>query len=122
MGQVTHDQANLMLRLYDLRREARLREARDWYFTSFHVKSAEEMMTKFPPGSRESTHMRMVVSYWDMAAGIVNRGLIDEELFFENNGELWMVWDRIRPVAAAWRTSMKNPTIFANLEKAAVFF
>ncbi len=119
MGQVTHEQANLMLRLYELRREARLREARDWFVANFQVHSAEEMMTKFPLGSRENTHVRMVVSYWDMAAGMVNRGLIDEELFFENDGELWLVWDRVRPVAAAWRARMKNPTIFANLEKAA---
>lgn len=119
MGQVTHEQVNLMLRLYELRREARLREAREWYVANFHVNSAEEMMAKFPMDSAASTNIRMVVSYWDMAADIVNRGLIDEELFFEHNGELWLVWDRVRPVVAAWRAGLKNPTIFANLEKAA---
>ena len=80
MGQVTHEQVNLMLRLYELRREARLREAREWYVANFHVNSAEEMMAKFPMDSAASTNIRMVVSYWDMAADIVNRGLIDEDL------------------------------------------
>jgi len=76
-----------MLRLYDIRREPRLREARDWYMSHFNPKSPEEVMTLCPPGSQENAFMRMVFSYWDMVASIVNRGLIDEEFFFENSGE-----------------------------------
>ena len=74
-------------------------------------------MKKYPPGSEENTSVRMVTSYWDMVAGIVNRGLIDEDLFFENTGEIWIVWERLRALAPAWRTALKNPYIFANLEE-----
>lgn len=117
MGQATHEQARLMLELYDLRREARMRKARDWFFLNFTPTSPEEMMQKFPPGSEESASVRMVASYWDMVAAIVNRGLIDEDLFFETSGEQWVVWERMKPVVGAWRTGFKNPGVFANLEE-----
>ena len=117
MGQVTHEQVNLLLKLYDLRREPRLRQARGWFVEKFHVTSPEEMMTKFPPGTEENTSIRMVISYWDTVASIVNRGLIDDEFFFENTGEPWIVWDRIKVIAPTWRTTLKNPLVFANLEE-----
>lgn len=117
MGQVTFEQVNLMLRLYELRREPRLREARAWYVQKFHATSPEEIAQKFPPGGEENTNIRMTISYWDMVAGIVNRGLIDDELFFESNGEAWIAWDRIRPIVPQWRTAFQNPTMFANLEE-----
>jgi hypothetical protein len=117
MGQVTHEQVNLMLRLYELRREARLRQARAWFLNHFHPVSPEEIGEKYPPGSEENANIRMTISYWDMVAGIVNRGLIDDGIFFENNGEIWVVWDRIRNIAPAWRTAFQNPTIFGNLEE-----
>jgi hypothetical protein len=117
MGEVTHEQVNLMLRLYDIRREARLREAREWFFSRFNPATPEEAMQICPPGSQENAFMRMVVSYWEMVASIVNRGLIDEDLFFENSGEQWVVWERIQPIIGAWRTMFKNPLVFSNLEK-----
>lgn len=117
MGEVNHEQVNLMLRLYDIRREPRLREAREWYMMNFHPTSAEELMKLCPPGSRENAFMRMVISYWDMTANVVNRGLIDEEFFFENTGEQWMVWERLKPIVGVWRTVFKNPHTFENLEK-----
>ena len=76
MGNATHEQVNLMLKLYDLRREPKLREARDWYFQNFFVKNAEDVMRIAPFGSQENTYMRMVMGYWDMVAGIANRGLL----------------------------------------------
>ena len=117
MGQVTHEQVTLLLRLYDLRRESRLRQARTWFIENFHVNTPEDMLTKYPPGSEESTNVRMVVSYWDMVASIVNRGLIDEEFFFENTGEIWVVWERIHALAPAWRVAFKNPHVFENMEQ-----
>ncbi len=119
MGNVTHDQANLMLQLYDLRREARLRQAREWFVPFCHAKSFEEAMQKFPPGSVESTNLRMVSSYWEMVASIVNRGLIDEDLFFENNGEMWIVWDRIKDWIPGQRAAFNNPQGLKNLEQLA---
>lgn len=117
MGEVTHDQVNLMLRLYDTRREPRLREARDWFISEFHPATPEDAMKQCPPGSKENASMRMVVSYWEMVASIVNRGLIDEEFFFENTGEQWVVWDNMRAIIPAWRQIFKNPHAFENLEK-----
>jgi hypothetical protein len=61
----------------------------------------------------------MTVTYWDMAASFVNRGLINEDLFFENTSEFWIVWDRIRNVVPALRERNKNPTTWKNLEKLA---
>jgi len=117
MPEVTHEQVNLMLRLYDIRREPRLREARDWYLTHFAPSTPDELMKLCPPGSDENAFMRMVISYWEMVASIVNRGLIDEEFFFENSGEQWVVWERLKTVVPAFRAMFKNPTAFANLEK-----
>ena len=61
--------------------------------------------------------MRMVVSYWEMVASIVNRGLIEEEFFFENSGEQWMVWERLKAVVGAMRGRYKNPRQFGQLEE-----
>jgi len=117
MGQVTHEQAELMLKLYELRREARLRQARAWFMDEFNVTTVEEFQTKYLPGSEENISFRMVVSYWEMCANIVNRGLIDEEFFFENQGEQWLVFEKVKPVLLGWRAAFKNPLILANLEE-----
>jgi hypothetical protein len=117
MGDVTHEQVNLMLRLYDIRREPRLREAREWFMTHFNATTAEEAMKLCPPASQENAFMRMVISYWEMVASIVNRGLIDEDLFFENSGEQWAVWERMKPLMPIWRAMFKNPLVFAQLEE-----
>jgi hypothetical protein len=60
----------------------------------------------------------MVLTFWDMVAGMLNRGLLDEALFFENNGEMWVIWDRIRHLVPAWRLSHKNLALFSNIESA----
>ena len=117
MSTITYEEVNLMLRLYELRRETRLRQARGWFVDHFHPVSPEQMMEKYAPGTDEYNNIRMVLSYWDMVAGIVNRGLINDELFFESNGEIWVVWDRIRVIVPTWRAAFKNPTMFANLEE-----
>ena len=74
------------------------------------------MMQKYPQGGEENTYIRMVISYWEMVASIVNRGLIDDELFFESNGEIWVVWDRMRSIVPTWRAAFKNPHLFSNIE------
>jgi hypothetical protein len=118
MSQITYEEVNLMLRLYDLRREPRLREARAWFVENFHAGTPEEVMQKYPQGSQENTYIRMVISYWDMVAGIVNRGMINDELFFESNGEIWVVWDRMRSIVPTWRAAFKNAYLFSAIEEA----
>jgi hypothetical protein len=94
-----------------------LREARDWFGANFHVKSMEEVMRICPPGSKENTNVRMVLGYWEMVASIVNRGLIDEDFFFESNGEQWAVWEQVKPVIGAWRAMFSSPKFLGNLEE-----
>src|SRR5499425_3547741 len=117
MSNVTYEEVNLMLRLYDMRREARLRQARNWFVDYFHPTGVDEMTQKYPAGTEEYTNIRMVISYWEMVASIVNRGLINDELFFESNGEIWVVWDRMRAIVPVWRAAFKNPRLFANIEE-----
>ena len=111
-----HYDAELLLRLYDLRREAKLRQGRDWFLREFHAKSFEEYLAAAPAGSEKSALFRMTVTYWDMAASLVNHGLINEDLFFENTGEFWMVWDKIRNLAPTLREKNQNPMAWKNLE------
>ena len=116
MAEVTYEQANLLLKIYDLRREPRLREARAWYMSQFFPVSPEEIMQKYPPGSEANANMRMVTGYWDMVCGLLNRGLIDDELFFETNGEAWFVFEKIRPILAGLRAMFHNPNAFKQIE------
>ena len=111
--------AELLLRLYDLRREAKLRQGRDWFMREFRAKTFDEYLAAAPMGSEQSALFRMTVTYWDMAASLVNHGLINEDLFFENTGEFWIVWDKVRNVAPTLREKNKNPNVWKNLEKLA---
>ena len=115
----THEDANLLLRLYELRREEKLRKARDWFSKNFHVSNMEELQKLCPPGSEENAYVRMVQTYWDMAASFVTNGILHRELFMENSRELLFVWERISDVVPAWREAFKNPKIASNLEAVA---
>jgi hypothetical protein len=117
--QATYDDANLILRLYELRREDKMRQARDWFAGKFHVNSMEDMQKVAPPGSPENAYVRMVTSYWEMVGSFVNSGVLNQELFFESGGEFLFVWERVRPIVPAFREMMKNPMAYHNLEKMA---
>ncbi len=112
-----HHDVELMLRLYELRREEKLRQAREWFMREFHAETLEEFARRCPPGSEANAFFRMVTSYWEMAGSVVNHGLIKPHFFFESNGEFFFVWDRIRALAPAVRKAYKNPHYWENLEK-----
>jgi len=114
--------AELLLRLYDLRRESKLRQGREWVIREFQAKSFADYLAQAPPGSEKSALLRMTVSYWEMAASLVNHGLIKEDLFFENTGEFWIVWDKVRSFAPTMRQQSKNPLVWKNLETLAQKF
>jgi hypothetical protein len=114
--QATYDDANLILRLYELRREEKLRQAREWFGANFHAASLEDIQRLAPMGSQENAYMRMVVSYWEMAASLVTSGVLNQDLFFQTGGELLFVWERMRALAPAFRAMMKNPNAWRNLE------
>jgi hypothetical protein len=94
-----------------------LREAREWFSANFQVKNEEDLMRVCPPGSRENAYMRMVLGYWEMVASIANRGVIEEDFFFENSGEQWGVWEQVKPVIGAWRAMFSSPKFLGNLEE-----
>ena len=108
-----YEDANLILKLYDLRREAVMREARNWFFT-FNPTSIQDVMETMM--GEHSGHMRMVISYWDMAAALVNNGSIDETLFNEANGEHLFVYTKIEPVIEPMRAMFDNPDFLKNLQ------
>lgn len=110
-----HYDAELLLRLYDLRREARLRQAREWFLNEFQADSPEDLERRFPRGTDQNAYFRMVTAYWEMAASIVNHGLIKEEFFFENTSEFYFVWLKLKPLAPRVRQKRKYP-MWAALE------
>ena len=116
MSEATFEQANLQVKLYDLRREPRLREAREWFSDHFHPQSLDDVMKICPPGSKENAFMRQVLSYWEMLASMSNRGLLDEELLFESGGEEWATFQQVKPVLAAWREMFASQKFLGNLE------
>ena len=119
MAQATYQDAEILLKLYDLRREERLRAARAWVPANFSASTMAEVMEKYPPGSDQNAYFRMVAGYWDMAASLVVHGVLHEEIFFEASGEMLMVWEKMKDFIADLRRQRKNPTLFRNLEKAA---
>jgi hypothetical protein len=104
---------DLILKLYDLRREATMREARNWMF-SFNPTGVQDVIEVLM--GEHSGHYRMVISYWDMAAAMVNNGAIDEELFNETNGEHLFVYSKIQPVIEGIRAQFGSPDFLKNLE------
>ena len=108
------ESADLIMKLYDLRREEKMREARGW-IASFFPESAADIM-KALVDTETSGKLRMVISYWDMAAGFVNHGAIDEEMFLESGGESVMVFSKIEPFLEEVRQTMGNPSFLKNLE------
>jgi len=97
MANPTHEQAQLQLKFYDLRREARLRQARDWFSKNYFADNFDEAMKIAPMGTEAGTSYMMVVSYWDQACAYLNHGLLHEDLFFETSGEFFFVWERVKP-------------------------
>jgi hypothetical protein len=106
--------AELIMKLYDLRRESVMREARNWFFT-FSPESVEDIQRA---GMGEhSAYYRMVTSYWDMACSFVNHGAIDPEMFYDANGEHVVVFAKLQPFLEQLRATI-SPNYMLHLEKA----
>lgn len=108
------ESAALILNLYELRREEKMREARNW-FISFFPESVDDILRTMVDESTSAKY-RMVSTYWDMAASFVNQGAIDEELFMASAGEAWVVFSKIHPFIGQLREAMGNPNALKNLE------
>lgn len=113
----TTEDANLILKLYELRREPKMREARDWFFMHFNPETMEDYKAALM--SEHSAHLRMVTSYWDMATALANHGAIDAALFAETQGEHVGVFAKIQHLLPEIR-QMFSDKAFYNLEKFAL--
>ena len=115
----TQEQAQLHLQVYDLRREARLRQARDWFFKNYVVNTLEDAMRIAKPGTEGGALASMVLGYWEQACALLNYGLLHEDLFFETSGEFFGVWEVVKGIVPQARELFVNKHYLAHLEKAA---
>ena len=111
----SYESATLIIRLYELRREPTMREARSWYARSFNPTSIDEVMQAV--SGPNSAHFRMVTSYWDMAASFVLNDAIDEKMFNDANGEQHVVWAKVEPFIGEYRAKLGNPGYLTSLER-----
>ena len=109
------ESADLILKLYDLRREETMRKARDWFFSFNPTSGQDYMATMMNP--EVGAYLRMVSSYWDMAAAFVNHGAIDAEMFNDTVGEHMIVFAKIEPFLGELRAMWDEPKAFYHLEK-----
>jgi hypothetical protein len=110
-----YESAELLMRLYELRREPTMREARAWYARHFNPGSVEDVVEVFR--GPNSAYFRMVTSYWDMAASFVNNGAIDEQMFNDANGEHVVAFAKVEPFISEYRSRVGQPWYLAHLEK-----
>jgi hypothetical protein len=109
------EDANLILKLYDLRREEVMRKARAWFVGEFHPGSLQDILDAVM--GENNAYFRMVTSYWEMAASLVNNGAIDEQMFNDANGEHLAVFAKIEPFLPEVREKFGSPQTLQHLEK-----
>jgi hypothetical protein len=115
----TAEDAQIIMRLYDLRREAEMRKARSWY-AGWWPRSADEVLQVLKAfGNQENAWFRQVNGYWDMAASLVTRGALNEELFFDSSGEMWFTLAKLQPFLKEVRQKAGIPQGFLRVEKLA---
>ena len=115
----THEQAQLHLQIYEMRREARLRQGREWFFKNYIVENLDDVMRIAAPGTETGAFAMMVLSYWEQACALLNYGLLHEDLFFQTSGEFFGVWEMAKAIVPQAREMFVNKQFLANLEKAA---
>ena len=115
----TAEDAQVIMRLYDLRREPEMRKARAWY-ANWWPASVDEVMTVLNAfGTQENAWFRQVNGYWDMAASLVVRGALSEDLFFDSGGEMWFTLSKLQPFLKEVRAKAGIPQGFVRIEKLA---
>ena len=112
--------AQLILQLYDLRREAEIRKARNWWLVTFWPESAEDFMKIGAAlGTQENNWLRQVGGYWSMVASLTLAGTVSQELVLDPSfsGEMFFIFAKVKPFLEELRSKMKSPRMFANIEK-----
>ena len=117
-SKATYDDAQLILRLYELRREEKMRQAREWYVGKFFPQTMDDLKVIQNFAVPENAYFRMVTSYWDMVASFIVQGVLNPELFIESGGEMIFVWAKVEPFIDQIRQASGIPSYFANIEKA----
>jgi hypothetical protein len=116
----TATDAQLILQLYDLRREAELRKARNWWVVTFWPRTADDFIkVGMALGTQENNWLRQAGGYWDLAAALVLHGTIHPDLFLEgaSSGEMFFMYAKIQPILKELREKMQSPGLFSNIEK-----
>ena len=116
MRKPTPADADLLLKLYEIRREPELRHARKWFLTEFNAASWADIKSRYLSHSDEDRYFRMTVSYWEMVGTMVNRGMLHDEVFFDHTGEDIVTWARCAPWIAEARADIR-PTYLYQFEK-----
>jgi hypothetical protein len=115
----THEQAQLHLQVYEQRREARMRQARDWFFKNYFVENFDDAMRLAAPGTENGAFFGMVIGYWEQACALLDYGLLHEDLFFETAGEFFGVWERVKAIVPEARQRFNAKGYLVHLENAA---
>jgi hypothetical protein len=113
---VTASDAQLLMRLWELRQSDRLYEARQW-FESFQVTDVRDFDRVWTSDAEARARFRLIVGYWEMACSLVVSGALHAELFFQTAGELLYVWQKIKLLIEETRLARKNPLSCHNMEK-----
>ncbi len=108
------ESAQLNLQLFALRRDALLREARDWFLREFNPESFAELV-EIVSGEKNAA-FRMVVGYWDMAASLVTTGAIDADGFRAAHSEIFATFSKIHPFLAELRAASNEPEFCKHME------
>ena len=116
MRKPTHADAELLLHLYEIRREPELRQARAWFLSEFKPTTWADIKSRWLSHAEEDRHFRMTVSYWEMVGTLVNRGVLHPELFFDHTGEDIVTWERIKGLVAEARADIR-PTYLTQFER-----
>ena len=112
--------ADLILKLYDLRREAEIRKARSWWLVDFWPDTVDDVLKVAQAmGTQENNWLRQVAGYWELAASLVLHGTVNETLFLEPafSGEMFLIFAKLHPFLQDVRAKMQNPRLLANVEK-----
>ena len=113
--------AQLIIQLYDLRREAEMRKARAWWAGEFFPESADDFLkVAWAMGTQENSWLRQVGGYWSMVASFVNNGVLNEQLFLAPgfSGELFLTYSKIHPFLKELRQKLNDPNAFKDVEVA----
>ena len=113
-------QAELILKLYEIRRETALRTARDYVGGEFMPKSVDEFVSLVKDGGKPSGHILQVYGYWDMVAAFVVHGALDEALIFDTCQEMYFQFEKIQPFLAGFREKMNLPEFLRSIETVVV--